>query len=68
MKIASSLPLNPEAITADRDQDPPRVQIRSGSIRLMLTPAETVTLATRLVDVVAELRQLPTNQPKGTAP
>jgi hypothetical protein len=56
VKFAASAPLNAAAVTIDRSQDPTRVHIRCGSVRLILTPAETVILATRLVDIVADLR------------
>jgi hypothetical protein len=57
MRLTSG-PLNPAAVTVVDDSDPPRVQIRFGQLRLTLSEAEAVNLATQLVDAVAQLRTL----------
>jgi hypothetical protein len=56
VKLISSGQLDVAAVRIAANHDPPRIQIRFGQIVLTLSELEAVSLAARLVDVIAQLR------------
>jgi hypothetical protein len=53
MRLSSGPIVLAVALTGNPD---PRIQIRSGPLRLTMTEREAVALATEIIDTVAELR------------
>lgn len=57
MKLISSGQLDVAAVTiAAREDPPPRIQIRFGPLRLTMTAAEALAIATQLADAADQLR------------